>query len=45
VTDIAQQIAALSVEPSDQTAFGAWLELEDAISFLKDSTKQDELVV
>jgi hypothetical protein len=45
VTDIAQQIAALSVEPSDQTAFGAWLELDDAISFLKENAKQDELVV
>src|SRR5688572_25324336 len=44
-TKIRQQLRVLSSVPSDKTAFAQWLELKDAITFLRENASTDEIVV
>lgn len=45
MTDIIAQLRLLSTAPEDEKAFNTWLEHQDAVRFLKENAKQDELVV
>ena len=44
-TDIAQQLTNLSIVPPQKEAFDAWLQMKDAIAFMKASVNSDEFVV
>ncbi|MFY9854962.1 MAG: hypothetical protein WAK26_13890, partial [Terracidiphilus sp.] len=35
----------MSIPPTEETSFNTWLQLEDAIAFLKDNTRDDQFVL
>jgi hypothetical protein len=45
MTDAASLLRQISKVPSESTPFDTWLELSDALAFLKANAKQDEFVV
>jgi hypothetical protein len=45
MADIVDTLNRISEAPSQKEAFDKWLELEDAIAFLRDNSQQDKFVV
>ena len=45
MVDVAAIVQRLSIEPENEEEFDKWIELEDAVSFLRDNAKREELIV
>lgn len=45
MNDIVKSLQEMSVAPLEKDKFGKWLEFKDAISFLKENTLQDHIVL
>lgn len=45
MTDVVSALVQISQPPSDKVSFNAWLEMADAVAFLKGNVQDDEFVV